>query len=246
MNTVHNLSQIQAESCLVGLARHAPGLRAALLALVWPALLLSSHAQAEETQPTSSPPAVSKPATAALPQPASGSSWHRLGQSQRQALAPLAAAWDSLSPAHKRKWLALSQNFSQLSTDEQATLQGRMREWTALSPQKRTAARLNFAGVQKLPQEDKKAKWEAYQALSPEAKQKLAAQQPLPVAGAAPTVKPLNTNKLVTPPPATGNKPLPRIATGQLAPVTLLPATILPSASAPASAASAESTTTPQ
>jgi hypothetical protein len=151
-----------------------------------------------------------------------------------------------MNEPHKRKWLALSQNFSQLSTDEQATLQGRMREWTALSPQKRTAARLNFAGVQKLPQEDKKAKWEAYQALSPEAKQKLAAQQPLPVAGAAPTVKPLNTNKLVTPPPATGNKPLPRIATGQLAPVTLLPATILPSASVPASAASAESTTTPQ
>jgi hypothetical protein len=151
-----------------------------------------------------------------------------------------------MNEPHKRKWLALSQNFSQLSTDEQATLQGRMREWTALSPQKRTAARLNFAGVQKLPQEDKKAKWEAYQALSPEAKQKLAALQPLPVAGAAPTVKPLNTNKLVTPPPATANKPLPRIATGQLAPVTLLPATILPPASAPASAASAESTTTPQ
>lgn len=172
--------------------------------------------------------------------------WSDLSESQQQALGPLSELWPTMNEPHKRKWLALSQNFSQLSADEQATLQGRMREWTALSPQKRVAARLNFAGVQKLPQEDKKAKWEAYQALSPEAKQKLAAQQPLPVAGAAPTVKPLNTNKLVTPPPATGNKPLPRIATGQLAPVTLLPTTIVPPASAPASAASAESTTTPQ
>ena len=172
--------------------------------------------------------------------------WSDLSESQQQALGPLSEQWPTMNEPHKRKWLALSQNFAQLSADEQATLQGRMREWAALSPQKRAAARLNFAGVQKLPQEDKKAKWEAYQALSPEAKQKLAAQQPLPVAGAAIAVKPATTNKLVTPPPATGNKPLPRIATGQLTPVTLRPAPLAPAASAPAPAASAESTETPQ
>ena len=172
--------------------------------------------------------------------------WSDLSESQQQALGPLSEQWPTMNEPHKRKWLALSQNFAQLSADEQATLQGRMREWAALSPQKRAAARLNFAGVQKLPQEDKKAKWEAYQALSPEAKQKLAAQQPLPVAGAAIAVKPAANNKLVTPPPATGNKPLPRIATGQLTPVTLLPAPLAPAASAPAPATSAESTETPQ
>ncbi len=172
--------------------------------------------------------------------------WSDLSESQQHALGPLSEQWPTMNEPHKRKWLALSQNFAQLSADEQATLQGRMREWAALSPQKRAAARLNFAGVQKLTQEDKKAKWEAYQALSPEAKQKLAAQQPLPVPGAAIAVKPPAGNKLVTPPPATGNKPLPRIATDQLTPVTLLPAPMTPAASAPATAASAESTEIPQ
>ncbi len=172
--------------------------------------------------------------------------WSDLSESQQQALGPLSEQWPTMNEPHKRKWLALSQNFAQLSADEQATLQGRMREWAALSPQKRAAARLNFAGVQKLPQEDKKAKWEAYQALSPEAKQKLAAQQPLPVAGAAIAVKPPASSKLVTPPPATGNKPLPRIATGQLTPITLLPAPLVPAASAPVPATPAESTETPQ
>lgn len=186
---------------------------------------------------------IATPATPSLP---GRPLWSDLSESQQQALGPLYEQWHTMNEPHKRKWLALSQNFAQLSADEQATLQGRMREWAALSPQKRAAARLNFAGVQKLPQEDKKAKWEAYQALSPEAKQKLAAQQPAPIAGAAIAVKPPANNKLVTPPPATGNKPLPRIATGQLTPVTLLPAPVAPAASAPAPAASAESTETSQ
>ncbi len=157
--------------------------------------------------------------------------WSDLSESQQQALNPLAEQWPTMNEPHKRKWLALSQNFAQLSPDEQATLQGRMGEWAALSPQKRTAARLNFAGVQKLPQEDKKAKWEAYQALSPEAKQKLAAQRPQPITGAAIAVKPPANHKLVSPPPVTGNNPLPRIATGQLTPVTLLPTTLVPASS---------------
>lgn len=172
--------------------------------------------------------------------------WSDLSESQQQALGPLSEQWPTMNEPHKRKWLALSQNFAQLSADEQATLQGRMREWAALSPQKRAAARLNFAGVQKLPQEDKKAKWEAYQALAPEAKQKLAAQQPLRVAGAAIAVKPPANSKLITPPPATGNNPLPRIATGQLTPVTLLPTPLTSAASTPVPAASAASTEIPQ
>lgn len=149
--------------------------------------------------------------------------WLDLSESQQQALAPLAQLWPTMAEPHKRKWLALSQNFSQLSTDEQSTLQSRMREWAALSPQQRTIARLNFAGAQQLPQEDKKAKWEAYQALSPEAKQKLAAQQAKPLTGAAPAVKPVASAKLTTPPISSSSKTLPRIASDQAAPATLLP-----------------------
>lgn len=123
--------------------------------------------------------------------------WMDLTESQQQALAPLSQLWPTMTEPHKRKWLAVSQNFGQLSTDEQTTVQGRMREWAALSPQQRTAARLNYADAKQLLQEDKKAKWEAYQALSPEARQKLAAQQPVaPVMGAAPAVKPVSPAKL--------------------------------------------------
>jgi hypothetical protein len=169
--------------------------------------------------------------------------WMDLAESQQQALAPLAQLWPAMTEPHKRKWLAVSQNFGQLTAEEQATVQGRMREWAALSPQQRTAARFNYADAKQLLQEDKKAKWEAYQALSPEAKQKLAAQQSQPIQGAAPAVKPVSAAKLTTSPVANANKPLPRIATDQVAPVTLLPtpATI----TAPASA-STESAVTPQ
>jgi hypothetical protein len=169
--------------------------------------------------------------------------WMDLAESQQQALAPLAQLWPTMTEPHKRKWLAVSQNFGQLTADEQATVQGRMREWAALSPQQRAAARLNYADAKQLLQEDKKAKWEAYQALSPEAKQKLAAQQNQPIQGAAPAVKPVSAAKLTTSPVASANKALPRIATDQVAPATLLPTPV--TSTAPASA-STESAVTPQ
>jgi Protein of unknown function (DUF3106) len=169
--------------------------------------------------------------------------WMDLAESQQQALAPLAQLWPTMTEQHKRKWLAISQNFGQLTTDEQATVQGRMREWAALSPQQRTAARLNYADAKQLLQEDKKAKWEAYQALPPQAKQKLAAQQTQSIQGAAPAVKPVSPAKLTPSPAASTNKPLPRIATDQVAPTTLLPTPV--TSSAPASA-STESAVTPQ
>jgi hypothetical protein len=169
--------------------------------------------------------------------------WMDLAESQQQALAPLAQLWPTMTEPHKRKWLAVSQNFGQLTADEQATVQGRMREWAALSPQQRSAARLNYADAKQLLQEDKKAKWEAYQALSPEAKQKLAAQQSQSIQGAAPAVKPVAAAKLTTSPVASANKALPRIATDQAAPATLLPTPV--TSTAPASA-STESAVTPQ
>lgn len=154
-----------------------------------------------------------------------GPAWSELSTPQQQALKPLAKLWPTMTAAHKRKWLAVSQNFVQLSDQEQITIQSRMQEWAALSPQQRSAARLNFAGVQQLSNEDKRAKWEAYQALSPEEKQKLAAQQARPVAGGAPAIKPVSPEKLASPPSASGNKALPRIASNQAAPATLLPTT---------------------
>jgi len=205
-----------------------------LLCTGWMSLALEASAQAPAVQ------AVNTASAAQSGRPL----WKDLSVAQQQALSPLLQLWPSMTEPHKRKWLAVSQNFAQLSADEKATLQGRMREWAALSPQQRTTARLNFAGTQQVPQEDKRAKWEAYQALSPEAKQKLAAQQAKPVVGAAPAVKPIAAHKLAAPPSASNNKALPRIDTNQTAPVTLLPtpATATNTSTAPAT----ESPVSPQ
>jgi Protein of unknown function (DUF3106) len=121
--------------------------------------------------------------------------WTELTPAQQQALAPLAGKWDTVSEAQKRKWLALSQNFPRMSGAEQAKLHSRMSEWAALSPQQRTQARLNFGETQQLSADDKKAKWEAYQALPPEEKSKLAASAAKPPATAA-AVKPVPPQKL--------------------------------------------------
>jgi Protein of unknown function (DUF3106) len=163
--------------------------------------------------------------------------WSDLTDAQHQALAPLSELWPTMREPHKRKWLALSENFSQLSADEQSVLQGRMTGWAKLSPRQRAAARLNFANVKQLSPEELRTKWEAYQALSPEAKKKLAAQHQNKMVGAAPAVKPTTADKLTVPATPNSNKPLPRISTDRLEPVTLLPtstsAVSLPAASAP-------------
>ena len=101
-----------------------------------------------------------------------------------------------------------------------------MTEWAALSPQQRSIARLNFGATRKLTAEDKKAKWEAYQALSPEEKKKLAAGAAKPPATAA-ALKPVPAEKLATVPKSTHPSPTktPRIAAApdQVDNRTLLP-----------------------
>ncbi|MCW5648410.1 MAG: DUF3106 domain-containing protein [Ramlibacter sp.] len=155
------------------------------------------------------PPASSGPATAAgakppaprasAPRPtkaSSGSGWKELSAAQQRSLEPLAGQWDSLSEGQKRKWIALARNYPRLKPEEQAKVHSRMTEWVALSPQQRTQARLNFADTKRLSAVDKKAKWEAYQSLSPEEKKKLAARATPKPKGVATAVKPVPPQKL--------------------------------------------------
>jgi hypothetical protein len=149
----------------------------------------------------------------------------------------LAVPWDTLSVAQKRKWIALSANFPKMSPAEQAKLHSRMTEWAALSAQQRTQARLNFGQTQNLSVDDKKAKWEAYQALSPEEKNKLAAGASKPPTTAA-AVKPIAPERLATlpkarPKPETRTPPRIAAAPNQIDHNTLLPQR--PAASAPVS-----------
>jgi hypothetical protein len=141
-----------------------------------------------------------KAATTAAPK----SSWTELSQLQQQSLKPLAASWNSISAAQKRKWLEVSKNYPKLPAADQAVMHSRMNEWVAMSPQQRAAARLNFAKTKELSNQltadEKKAKWQTYQALSPEEKAKLAAKATPKPAGAATAVKPVAPQKLAVTP----------------------------------------------
>jgi len=132
-----------------------------------------------------------------------------------------------MSEPQKRKWLEISKNYAGLTLQAQATLNSRMNEWVALSPQQRAQARLNFGKTLELSgqltPEDKKAKWEAYQTLSPEEKQKLAATASPKPSGAATAVKPVAPQKLANVPAQAASqqafKPAPKITPSPAAPV---------------------------
>lgn len=154
---------------------------------------------------------------------ASKPSWAELTPMQQQALKPLAVSWNTISEAQKRKWLEISKNYPTLLPIDQTTLHSRMNEWVALSPQQRAEARLNFAKTKELSTqltpEEKKAKWQTYQALSPEEKQKLASKAtPRPI-GAALAVKPVAPQKLTAVVPH-GAKPDPEPTSKDISPQT--------------------------
>jgi Protein of unknown function (DUF3106) len=192
---------------------------------------------------TSTPPAA---ATAA---PSASQNWQQLTPRQKQALAPLGAQWGALTPQQQSKWLAISQNFLQMSVAEQVTMHARMTDWVALSPQQRNLARFNFNTVQNLPKEDKKAKWEAYQALSAEEKRQLSAGALAPAKSAAPTARPVESHRLVQTPLRVTKTPHdapPRPAAPDIDRKTLLPrpqAVTTPAPTAPASDAAPPDTT---
>jgi hypothetical protein len=166
---------------------------------------------------------------------AAGPSWAELTPMQQQSLKPLQGTWTTLTEAHKRKWLAISVNYPKISAPEQARVHSRMTEWAALSAKQRSEARLNFAEVGQHSTDEKQAKWQAYQQLSPEEKQKLAADRPK-AQGAAPVVKPVPPQKLAVVPRVKNDlKQHPAIAgaSGKLDHNTLLPQALPLPAGAP-------------
>lgn len=137
--------------------------------------------------------------------PASGPAWRELTALQKQALGPLAERWPFLSELQKRRWLVLAQNFPSLPAPEQGKLHERMTEWASLSAQQRSQARLNFATANQLAPDDKRAQWEAYQALSAEEKHRLATVAGPRPTGAATALRPVPARKLAQVPAATAS-----------------------------------------
>ncbi|SDD85655.1 Protein of unknown function [Variovorax sp. CF079] len=190
---------------------------------------LPVKAQVKETPPVASMPAAKQVVSKPL--------WRDLTARQQRALEPLAPHWDGLTEPHKRKWLALSRNYAALPPADQEILHSRMIEWAALTNHQRTQARFNFAEVKQVPVDERKAKWEAYQALSEEEKRKLA-ERATPRPGAAATFRPVSPQKLAPlPAVAPDGQHTPRI---QLAPSTPLPVRPLLVAPAPRPAPAAD------
>lgn len=129
-----------------------------------------------------------------------GPTWISLTKSQQAALSPLSKTWDSLSEGQKRKWLAIAKTYPDLGQPEQEKMHGRMVEWAALSPKDRELARLNFAQSKAVDKTNRTADWEAYQALSPEERQKFAAGTKVKPVGAAVAAKPVSPEKLASVP----------------------------------------------
>ena len=126
--------------------------------------------------------------------------WVELNPTQQRSLQPLAGTWDTLSDSHRRKWIALAQNYPSLAAPEQEKLHARMVEWAALKPKEREQARLNFAQTKKLASGERAANWDAYQALSPEEREKLASSAQKKPVGAAVAVKPVAPARLTVVP----------------------------------------------
>lgn len=157
--------------------------------------------------------------------------WAELTGEQRRALAPLEQPWPRISSSQKRKWISLSSRYDSLSVDEQRTLHVRMNEWVAMTPTQRSQARLSFGEIREMSAEDKRAAWEAYQALSAAERQELARTAPGTVPSPALSPKPIPREKLVTvktpAAPEKGQAP-PRGARIPVAPQGLTPNTLLP------------------
>ena len=195
-------------------------LMASFLAVVLCTAVTDALAQTLQAS-AANPPAGSS----AAPASASNSSWQSLQSSQKKALAPLAPHWAQISHAQKNKWLAMSNNFDNLSTKEQAILHERMAEWASLSPQQRAQARLNFNQTKTLDADAKKTQWETYQALSPEDKKKLAAQQTTGIRGAATASQAASPNKVI---PLSGKSIPAEAATKSTSSIVIDKRTLLP------------------
>lgn len=105
-----------------------------------------------------------------------GARWGELKPAEQSALKPLEREWSGIDSRSKRKWLELSSRFPKLTPAERVRVQERMSDWTRLTPKERGEARMHFQDAKQVPSQDRQARWKAYEALSPEEKQQLAAR----------------------------------------------------------------------
>jgi len=137
-----------------------------LLILIWAA---AQHAPAHAAPPAHATP----PKTASAPD---APEWNELTPAQRQVLQPLAHSWGKMDDTRREKWISLANGYKNLSQADQQKMRDRMIQWSQLPAKQRGEARLRFQETRQLTPEERRQKWEAYQALSPEERKSLADQ----------------------------------------------------------------------
>jgi hypothetical protein len=108
---------------------------------------------------------------------AAGPGWNQLTPTQREVLKPLQRDWDGIDAPRKQKWLELAARYPKLSPPEQQRMQERMADWARLTPAQRGEVRQSFQEAkQQAGREERRARWEAYQALPEEERKALASR----------------------------------------------------------------------
>lgn len=130
-------------------------------------------------------PAPTRPAVPVVAAPG-GAEWRSLSPEQRKALAPLERDWSRFDAAQKQKWIEVAGRMPKMPADERRRIQERMSAWSNMTPAERGAARLRYLQAQGTDPTDRSERWEAYQALPRDQKQKLAARAAQPASATAP------------------------------------------------------------
>jgi hypothetical protein len=127
------------------------------------------------------------PAAAA---PAAGA-WAELSAAQQQALAPLRPTWSTIDTQRRQKWIEVADRLPKMPTDERLRVQQRMAAWAAMSPTERARARVQFQETRRIGADERQERWQAYQALPTDERERLArqaqqaARKPSPAASGA-------------------------------------------------------------
>ena len=94
--------------------------------------------------------------------PVSAVAWKKIPAAEKVVLAPLEPEWASLPGHQQRKLLGAAKHYPMLSTVEQERFHERLKSWSSLTPEQRTAARDKYQLLTSLPpekQQELKARW---------------------------------------------------------------------------------------
>ncbi|MFG5410858.1 DUF3106 domain-containing protein [Piscinibacter sakaiensis] len=109
--------------------------------------------------------------------PGADADWRALSAARRQALAPLQREWTSMEASQRLKWIELADRLPRLPERERERIQARMVEWAGMTPAERGQARLRYLQAKRAAAgDDRSERWEAYQSLSKDEKDELAAK----------------------------------------------------------------------